>query len=162
MILVNFLAICVLLGILLTSFVIEFFCLQVPCLFCFMQRLAILGVAFGLYLNLFYGCRVRHYAASLLWALLGLGIASRHIALNVCENLKSLPFYFFSYRLYTWSFLAFFSSILGISLTLFFHQEEEGRRAGKGMLILSSILFVLSFVLLLVSLLLKQKWRIWG
>ncbi len=101
---------------------IEFWCLQDPCFLCFLQRGAMLMVALGLYWNLLYGIRIRHYAYSLLAALLGLSCSLRHMALNVCYPVEVSTFFFCSYRIYTWSFLVFFSSLISVSFLLFFYK----------------------------------------
>jgi disulfide bond formation protein DsbB len=152
----NFLGLCTLLFILGISLFIEFFYGEVPCLFCFFQRLALLGSAFGLYLNLQRGIRVQHYAISLLWSLLGLVIALRHTALNVCYTPKKPPFLFFSYRLYTWSLCTFVCSILALSALLFFYKVSE-QKTSKRLTYTSLALVILFFLLTIASVFIKQK-----
>ena len=109
---------------------IEFCCLQDPCVLCFLQRAAMLMIAMGLYWNLLYGIRIRHYAYSLLAALLGLSCSLRHMGLNVCKPVEGTPFLFFSYRIYTWSFLVFFSSLVSLSFLLFFYKVTSPSSRG--------------------------------
>ncbi|MES2199390.1 MAG: disulfide bond formation protein B [Chlamydiota bacterium] len=131
---------------------IELCCLQEPCFLCFLQRASMLMVALGLYWNLMYGIRVRHYAFSLLAALVGLSCSLRHMGLNVCKAVKVTTFFFFSYRMYTWSFLVFFSALISLSFLLFFYKPKPpasskiqnitgGLLLVMGILCLASILY---------------------
>lgn len=106
------------------GFFIEHFYGQVPCSLCFLQRAAMLGIGMGLYFNIRYGIRLQNYAISLFWALFGEAAALRHMALNICEVPTEAPFFFWSYRIYTWSFMIFFLSILGIGLMILLHSKE--------------------------------------
>ena len=100
------------------GFFIEFFENQIPCVLCFLQRIIMMGIAFSLYLNLLNGIRPRYYGFALIWSLLGITCALRHIAINVCKEVPIGAYSFGPYRLYTWSFLIFFFSILGIAVLL--------------------------------------------
>ncbi|MBS0628409.1 MAG: disulfide bond formation protein B [Verrucomicrobia bacterium] len=102
---------------------IEFFYLQKPCSLCFLQRASMLMVALGLYWNLVYGTYARYYAFSFLSALLGLSCSLRHMGLNVCKPIGVDTFFFCSYRIYTWSFLVFFASLVCLSCLLFFYKQ---------------------------------------
>ncbi len=102
---------------------IETVLLKPPCILCFLQRSCMILIALGLYWNIAYGNRVKHYGFSLLAALLGLACSLRHMALNVCKPVGESSIYFCSYRVYTWSFSIFFASLLSLSLLLFFYKE---------------------------------------
>jgi disulfide bond formation protein DsbB len=113
------------------GFFMEFYEGQLPCTLCFLQRICMMGVAFSLYLNLLFGLCKKYYGFALIWALLGLCVALRHIALNVCNPIPSDAFFFGPYRLYTWSFLVFFLSIFGIAVLLCLNTKESQSKPPK-------------------------------
>lgn len=114
------------------GFFVEFFYQEKPCPLCFLQRGMMMGAALGLYLNLAKGIRIKHYALSLLWVLLGFSCSLRHMALNVCKKLDVPPFLFLSYRIYTWSFIVFFLAFSGIICLLFLYKPLEKKEKGSG------------------------------
>ena len=133
---VGILGLCIALG---AGFFIEVFYHCTPCSLCFLQRLSMGGIAMGLLLNLRFGVRPQHYALSLLWALFGLFVALRHMAFNVCSEVKD-GFKVFSYGLYTWSFSIFFLSLLSIALLLLFSKVEQGPLSRRKSYVVGSVL----------------------
>jgi disulfide bond formation protein DsbB len=121
---INFLAICLFSLAIAISLWIEFCCDRLPCVLCFLQRAGMVGSALSFYWNLRFGVHLWHYASAMLWSLFGLSVALRHILLNVCDAPLDDAFYFFSLRVYTWSFLVFFSSLLGTALLLFLYKPS--------------------------------------
>jgi len=107
------------------GFFIEFFFKEIPCSLCFLQRVCMMGIAFSLYLNILFGVKSKYYGFSLIWALLGMACSLRHIALNICKPVPPQAFLFGSYRLYTWSFITFFLSILGVALLLCIDKKNS-------------------------------------
>ena len=107
------------------GFFMEFWVGEIPCKLCFLQRIAMLGLGFSLYLNLLLGLQSRHYGFALIWALLGISCSLRQIALCVCKPLAPDAVLFASHRLPTWSFLIFFFSILGIALLLCLNKKPS-------------------------------------
>lgn len=156
----NVVAICVLCFSMSMGFFMEFCEGQVPCTLCFLQRICMMGTAFSLYLNLLYGVCKRYYGFALIWALLGLSVALRHIALNVCKPVPSDAFFFGPYRLYTWSFLVFFLSIFGIAALLCFNTKESDSSLceKKGVVYFSTVLLLLMIGIGFYSVVSKQGW----
>jgi hypothetical protein len=156
----NVLAICLLSFSMSMGFFIEFYQGQVPCTLCFLQRLCMMGTAFSLYLNLAWGACKRFYGFALVWALLGLSVSLRHIALNVCKPVPSDAFFFGPYRLYTWSFLVFFFSILGIAALLCINTKEVESIPSKkkGILYFSTALLLFMLTIGFYSVVSKQGW----
>jgi hypothetical protein len=156
----NVLAICLLSFSLCMGFFMEFFAGQLPCTLCFLQRICMMGVAFSLYLNLLFGICKRYYGFGLVWALLGLCVSLRHVALNVCKPVPSDAFFFGPYRLYTWSFLVFFSSLLGISALLCLNTKEfpSALPKKKGAIYFSTGLLFLMLGIGFYSVVSKQGW----
>lgn len=100
---------------------------EFPCPLCLLQRMCMLGVAFGLLLNLQYGLRTAHYAISMLSALLGAGIAVRQILLHICPAPGDLGYGtpVLGLHLYTWAFLIFVATIFIIALLLLSSRQFE-------------------------------------
>jgi disulfide bond formation protein DsbB len=145
----NFVAIvllCISLG---TGFFLEFFLEQKPCILCFLQRISMIGIGAGLYLNLSIVMTARHYGISLVWALLGLAVALRHNAHNFCLSNEEKGFLFFSHPIYVWSFLTFFLSILGIGILLCCHSVDRENGCFKsGQEKRSPLVLIAAFLLL--------------
>jgi disulfide bond formation protein DsbB len=100
------------------GFFVEFVEGQVPCILCFLQRIIIMGIAVSLYFNLLIGVSSRFYGFALIWSLAGLACSLRHMAINICKEVPFGAYLLGSYRLYTWSFLLFFTSIFAMALLL--------------------------------------------
>lgn len=114
-------------SILLGAFYIQFFEAELPCPLCLLQRLAMLVVAFGAMLNLRYGVRPRHYAISLISALLGAFISMRQILLHIVPGSGPLGYGspILGMHLYTWAFIIFAVAILLIGVMMFFDSQFE-------------------------------------
>lgn len=100
---------------------------EFPCPLCLLQRMCMLGVAFGLLLNLKHGFRPAHYGMSVLSALLGAGIATRQILLHIApkpgDNGYGTPV--LGLHLYTWALIFFIASIAAIALLLMAPKQFE-------------------------------------
>lgn len=126
------------------SLFVEVFWGQVPCSLCLLQRASLIGLGIGLYLSLRYGLRLQYYAGCLLWSLFGMAVSLRQVAINVCKDPTSPPFFFLSYRMYTWAFIAFFISLLGISLLLLLPWNKEDTKSKSLATLAGSALAVLT------------------
>lgn len=102
------------------AYFIQFALKEFPCPLCLLQRMCMLGVAFGLLLNLKYGFRSSHYGLSILSAVLGAGIATRQILLHICpkpgDHGYGSPV--MGLHLYTWALIFFIASIIAIALLM--------------------------------------------
>jgi disulfide bond formation protein DsbB len=156
----NVAAVCILCFSMSMGFFMEFYEGQIPCTLCFLQRICMMGTAFSLNLNVLFGVCRRYYGFALIWALLGISVALRHIALNVCKPVPSDAFFFGPYRLYTWSFLVFFLSILGIAALLCFNTKEStsARSKRKGQTYFSTTLLLIMLGVGFYSVVSKQGW----
>ena len=112
---------CVLWG----AYGIQFFLHEEPCVLCLLQRLGMLGVAFGALLNIKFGIRRSHYGLSLISAVFGGFVALRQIALHVCPTFSKFGKPFWGLSLYTWSFIVFSSSVLYIALLLLIFDRKK-------------------------------------
>jgi hypothetical protein len=85
---------------------------------CLLQRVAIVGVAFGLLLNLRYGPQPSSYGIMLLAALFGMAVAGRQVLLHIAPGTGSYGAPLLGLHLYSWSFLLFVAVILGTAILL--------------------------------------------
>ncbi|MFB3148005.1 MAG: disulfide bond formation protein B [Thermodesulfobacteriota bacterium] len=112
-------------GVLLGAYYIQFVEGEFPCPLCLLQRLAMLGVAFGAMLNLRYGIHTRHYGVSLLSAVFGASISIRQILLHIDPSDSGYGSPVLGMHLYTWAFIVFAVVILLIGIMMFFETQFE-------------------------------------
>lgn len=117
--------ICVLMGVLLSAFYQQFTHHLHPCPLCFLQRLAMLGISMGLFLNLRLQMNPMHYGFSLLSAIFGGSVSLRQIALHVCPGFPIFGQPVLGLSLYTWAFLVFVLSGVSIGILLMISPKEQ-------------------------------------
>lgn len=94
-----------------------------PCPLCLLQRMGMMGILFGLSLNIYYGFRSEHFAIVVISSLVGLVFSTRQVLLHICPEPGVEPGYgspIFGMYLYSWGVLIFIASILASSIFLFF------------------------------------------
>jgi disulfide bond formation protein DsbB len=112
-------------GVLLGAYYIQFVEGEFPCPLCLLQRLAMLGIAFGAMLNLRFGIRTRHYGISLLSAIFGASVSIRQILLHIDPSDSGYGSPVLGMHLYTWAFIVFAVVILFIGIMMFFETQFE-------------------------------------
>jgi len=122
---INAFAILGICGILLGAYYIQFVKGEFPCPLCLLQRLAMLGVAFGAMMNLRYGIHPTHYGISLLSAVLGACISIRQILLHISPGSGGYGSPVFGMHLYSWALIVFIVSIVLIGIMLFSDRQYE-------------------------------------
>jgi disulfide bond formation protein DsbB len=118
----NTLMIIVFFGILASAYFQQFAKHQQPCPLCLLQRLGMIGVSLGAFLNLRFGIRPVFYGISMLAALGGAAVSIRQILLHICPGSSTFGIPVFGLGLYTWAFLAFIASLAGIAWLLTLYQ----------------------------------------
>lgn len=118
-IIANALALLAISAVLLGAFIAQIAFHELPCPLCNLQRAALLGLAAGPVLNLCFGMRARHYALTILAALLGAVISGRQMLLHIMPGDAGYGSPVFGLHLYTWCFVAFVIAILLTALALF-------------------------------------------
>lgn len=107
---------------------VQLFMHELPCPLCLLQRIGMFSVAFGLILNLRYGSHPLHYGLSLLGALVGAAVSLRQIVLHIVP-VAGEPTGFgaevLGMHLYTWAFVVFVCSMIGIALLLIVTKWES-------------------------------------
>jgi disulfide bond formation protein DsbB len=113
--------------VIISAFYVQFFWKEEPCPLCYLQRVGMIGVAFGALMNTKFGISRLHYGLSLIFALTGGAVALRQIALHVCPGMSVFGSPVFGLSLYTWSFLVFLCSVIYISLLFSFLPSKKGK-----------------------------------
>ena len=79
----NFVGMIGMLGVALGAYWYQFSKQELPCTLCLLQRVAMIGVAFGAAMNLKFGPKPRHYALCLIAAVFGLAVSFRQTLLHI-------------------------------------------------------------------------------
>ncbi len=106
------------------AFFFQFIMHELPCPLCLLQRLGLLGIAFGFLLNAHYHVRPSHYSLSLLAAVLTAFISLRQIALHITDPI-GYGSTLFGFHMYTWVFILSLSAIIYIALIISFEHQYE-------------------------------------
>jgi disulfide bond formation protein DsbB len=140
-------------GVLLAAFGLQFAHNELPCPLCMLQRVALVLCGFGFLLNLRYGSQPAHYGVTLLSALFGLAVAGRQVLLHIVPGDKGYGPPFLGLHLYTWTFVFFLATILGVALLLLLSgREPEMRREGRHALPMGGLSRLAAWLLILVTL----------
>lgn len=140
-------------GVLLIAFVLQFAQNELPCPLCQLQRVALVLCGFGFLLNLRYGSQPAHYGVILLSALFGLAVAGRQVLLHIVPGDPGYGPLFLGLHLYTWTFVFFLATILGVAvLMLLSGREPETRREGRHALPMGVASRLAAWLLILVTL----------
>jgi disulfide bond formation protein DsbB len=124
----NALGLCAIALVLAAAFAAQLILDELPCPLCLLQRLQFALLAIGPILNVRYGPRPSHYAASLLVAAAGAAFAMRQILLHIMPGDPGYGSALLGYHYYTWAFIGFAVSIVLIAAVLLFDRqfEEDG------------------------------------
>jgi disulfide bond formation protein DsbB len=90
-----------------------------PCPLCIVQRSGMIGLGVGPIMNLLWGMSPRHYALSILAAVVGGAGSTRQILLHIAD--PNDPGYgpaVFGWHLYTWALVTFLVGIVGCALLI--------------------------------------------
>jgi disulfide bond formation protein DsbB len=117
-----------LIAVLLVAYADQFAGHDLPCPLCLLQRVAIVGVTFGLLLNLRYGPQPPGYGIMLLAALFGMAVAGRQVLLHIASGTGSYGAPLLGLHLYSWSFLLFAAVILGTAILLLLPRPTSPAR----------------------------------
>ncbi len=161
----NFFGITGLSIVLAVAYSLQFLVHEPPCPLCLLQRACLLGVSFGLLLNLRYGFKPCHYGMSIFSAMLGAAIAGKQMLLWICPRPTGLVGYgdpFLGLHLYSWALIFFSASIFITAMLLMFSGQFSGEEKNKAVTFkmkgvsdfsfwLLSILFISNFVVTVVS-----------
>ena len=96
-----------------------------PCPLCLLQRMGMIGVIFGLSLNVYFGFNAKHFAVVIFAAIVGAVFSVRQVLLHIVpkEGDTGYGTPIFGMHLYTWGVLIFVASILGSAIFLLFSDK---------------------------------------
>ncbi|MGD9501002.1 MAG: disulfide bond formation protein B [Methyloceanibacter sp.] len=133
----NFVGAAALLGVLVGAYIYQFHFRELPCTLCLLQRLAMIGVAFGAVMNLVLGPDPRHYGVCLVSAAFGITVSTRQTLLHINPyfntetgepTLEAATNPAFGHAvlgldLYVWGVVIFATVILTTGIALFFRGQ---------------------------------------
>jgi disulfide bond formation protein DsbB len=129
--LVNIAALFGLILVLAGSLHLQFGAGEQPCPLCIVQRSGMVGLAVGPIMNLLWGIKPRHYALSILAAVVGAAGSTRQILLHIAD--PNDPGYgptVLGWHLYTWALVTFIIAIVGCAILIMwqapFQAGDEG------------------------------------
>lgn len=105
-------------GVLIFALYDQFYYRDLPCPLCLLQRVGFVALMYGFLLNIIYGLKPHHYGVILLAAFFGGAVALRQISLHVIPGTPGYGDLFWGFHYYTWAFIAFSLSALGVSFLL--------------------------------------------
>ena len=143
--LVNYLNFIGILGLsvaLCVAFYLQFTMHEKPCALCILQRAGLLGVCFGMFLNLRFGPKPGHYGLSILCACVSGMISAKHILLWICPRSTGLLGYGMpigGMHLYTWAFVLGVASIICISLLMMIPNQYQFMKKNEDYVLLTDV-----------------------
>lgn len=129
--LLNVAALFALLGVLAGSLQLQFGVGEQPCPLCIVQRSGMFAIAVGPMMNLLWGIRARHYALSILGAVVGAAASTRQILLHIAD--PNDPGYgpaVLGWHLYTWALVTFIIAIVGCALLILWQTPYQAGDQG--------------------------------
>lgn len=129
--LINIVALLGLIGVLAGSLHLQFGVGEQPCPLCIVQRSGMVGLAVGPIMNLLWGMRPRHYALSILAAVVGAAGSTRQILLHIADPTD--PGYgpeVLGWHLYTWALVTFVVAIVGCALLIMWQAPFQAGDRG--------------------------------
>lgn len=112
---------------LLVAFFLQIFNGEIPCPLCMLQRVGLMMVGFGFFLNVRFGPSAIHYAIIILSAMIGASVSLRQDLLHIVPGTGGYGSTIFGYHLYTWGFIAFMATIIFTAIML---VVDRNRLAG--------------------------------
>jgi disulfide bond formation protein DsbB len=129
--LINIVALFGLIMVLAGSLHLQFGAGEQPCPLCIVQRSGMVGLAVGPIMNLLWGIRARHYALSILAAVVGAAGSTRQILLHIAD--PNDPGYgptVLGWHLYTWALVTFVIAIIGCAVLIMWQAPFEAGDRG--------------------------------
>ena len=149
----NWLAVMAIVLVLLVAFMMQFADHELPCPLCLLQRVAFVLCGFGFVLNLRFGSQPAHYGVVVLVALFGLAVAGRQVLVHIVPGDAGYGPPLLGLHLYTWTFIFFAATLLGVGMLLLLSgREPETRREGRHALPMGGLSRLAAWLLILVTL----------
>jgi disulfide bond formation protein DsbB len=150
---VNSLCILIVSSILVGAFYFQFVLNENPCPLCLLQRMGMIGVIFGLSLNVFFGFNSKHFAVVIIASLIGVMFSVRQVLIHICpingETGYETPI--FGMYLYTWGVFIFIASIFGSAIFIFFKDRFKDFDANLKPLIYEKVVVYFAMTLIIIN-----------
>jgi disulfide bond formation protein DsbB len=146
---ISALLVIVLSGVITAAFGYQMMTGQQPCPLCFLQRVAMIGIATGQLLNFRFGIKMSHHSISLFHCILGAAVSLRQLSLHVCPGFAPYGTPILGFGLYTWAFIAFVCSMIVIAVLMFMYNSQWKPLASKSLKYLEgcAFLYILAIVI---------------
>lgn len=125
---------------------------ELPCPLCILQRLGLIFILYGGFLNLRYGFKPSHYGLILLSGLFTSFVALRQIVLHIIPGTGSYGSAIMGYHLYTWSFMISMGIIILTTILLSIDRQYVGHKIDMSSTLWRRSLKILFFLIILVIL----------
>ncbi|MCD8504953.1 MAG: disulfide bond formation protein B [Burkholderiaceae bacterium] len=120
---------------------------EIPCPLCMLQRIGLMLVGFGFFLNVRFGASAIHYAIIILSSVAGAVASLRQVSLHVVPGTGGFGSTIFGYHMYTWGFIAFMSTIIFAAIMLVIDRNRLAGQSLHGKTWLASLLGGLLLIL---------------
>lgn len=137
---------------LLVAFYYQLILGEIPCPLCMLQRIGLMLVGFGFFLNVRFGASATHYAIIILSAMAGAGASLRQILLHIAPGDSGYGSAVLGYHMYTWGFIAFMATIIFAAIMLVVDRKRLSGQTLHGPTWLASLLGSLLLILGLANL----------
>jgi disulfide bond formation protein DsbB len=114
----------VLCGVITAAFGYQLVVGQNPCPLCFLQRVAMIGIATGQVLNFRFGYKMSHHAISLFHCIIGGAVSLRQICLHICPGFGTFGVPVLGFGLYTWAFIVFVCSLIVLGVLMWLYNPK--------------------------------------
>lgn len=113
---------------------------EIPCPLCMIQRIGLLLVGFGFFMNVRFGPSAIHYAIIIVSALAGAGASLRQVLLHILPGDSGYGSAVMGYHMYAWGFVSFMATIIFVALMLVVDRNRLAGQSNQGATWLASLL----------------------
>ena len=116
---------------LIVAFYFQIFLGELPCPLCMMQRIGLLMVGFGFFLNVRFGPSALHYAIIIFSAMVGAFASVRQVALHIVPGTGGFGSTVFGLHMYTWGLISFMATVVFVALMLVVDRNRLSERTAN-------------------------------
>lgn len=149
----NSIAILAVSSILIGAFYFQFFLHENPCPLCLLQRIGMIGMIFGLSMNIYFGLKKEHFGVVIISAMVGTVFSVRQVLLHICPVQGEATGYgtaVLGMHLYSWAIVVYAMSILG-SVVFLFLLKDDKKENNRNPMTFEKIMFYLSVLIILIN-----------
>lgn len=102
---------------------------EIPCPLCMLQRIGLMMVGFGFFMNLRFGPRASHYSIIIVSALVGATASLRQVLLHITPGSGFYGSSILGYHMYTLGFITFVACIFAAAVLMVLDRDQLSSRA---------------------------------